>query len=427
MSIERPEVRALAARGLPPLDDVSLARELAQRYLVFDAFVAGEMRVDVHPIVLPAALHEAAARTAEDVVRVVGTVAARAHEDAAERALYGFDPDTEALAAASRAASDDAAFMRVDLLLGEDGGWHACEINADCPGGHNEALGLPRLARAAGFRDADDPTVAVDRLADRLAALADGGAVGLLYATAYAEDLQVCALLKRLLAARGVPAVLGAPTALRAHRAGGMDGLAMGKTPIRALYRFFPTEWMAGQTNLDAIARAVRSGRVRTISSFSHIYTQSKLAFARAWEGAHLALGAEDRAVLARHVPESLDLARVPRATLLRDRAQWVVKRAMGRVGDQVFVGALMSDGDWPALVDEALAARATGEAWLTQRFVPQASIPTPFGDRLITLGAYVLDGRFVGYFARVTPDSHVSHDALCLPVFVARGHAEAA
>jgi len=29
-----------------------------------------------------------------------------------------------------------------------------------------------------------------------------------------------------------------------------------------------------------------------------------------------------------------------------------------------------------------------------------------------------VLDGRFAGYFARVTPQSHVSHDALCVPVF---------
>jgi len=35
-------------------------------------------------------------------------------------------------------------------------------------------------------------------------------------------------------------------------------------------------------------------------------------------------------------------------------------------------------------------------------------------------LGVYLLDGRFVGYFARLTSESHVSHDALCLPVFVA-------
>ena len=53
------------------------------------------------------------------------------------------------------------------------------------------------------------------------------------------------------------------------------------------------------------------------------------------------------------------------------------------------------------------------------QGFVPQQSIAPPSGEQLVTLGVYVLDGRFVGYFARLGPQSHVSHDALCVPVFV--------
>ena len=40
-------------------------------------------------------------------------------------------------------------------------------------------------------------------------------------------------------------------------------------------------------------------------------------------------------------------------------------------------------------------------------------------GPLLVTLGAYLLNGSPVGYFARLTPDSHASHSALCLPVFV--------
>ena len=35
------------------------------------------------------------------------------------------------------------------------------------------------------------------------------------------------------------------------------------------------------------------------------------------------------------------------------------------------------------------------------------------------TLGAYLLDGVFAGYFARLSPESHVSHEALVVPVFV--------
>ena len=68
-----------------------------------------------------------------------------------------------------------------------------------------------------------------------------------------------------------------------------------------------------------------------------------------------------------------------------------------------------------------AIGARgAAGGSWIAQRFVEQAPLPTPWGPRFVTLGAYVLDGRFRGYYARITPHSHVSHDALVVPVFVA-------
>jgi len=390
-------------RGGEPLEDASLARELAQRFLVWDAFVAGKRRVEVHPLVLPAALHEAAVRAAEEVVRDVGAVAARAHDDEAEAARYGFDDDVLRLAAASRAAGDGASLMRVDLLLCADGTWRACEINADCPGGHNESLGLPRLARAAGFVGGHDPTRVVPGLVARLRELADGGAVGILHATGYAEDLQVCALVARELEREGTRAILAPPTAPRLR---GGD-LCIHGEPVRVLYRYFPTEWMSGQRNVTDIARAVEFQRVRTLTGFGHIFTQSKLAFARAWAAGSTA-----------HLPETHEVRGVARDELVAHRAGWVVKRAMGRVGDEVFVGELLRDDDWAPLVDDVRARAAEGETWIAQRFVRQRAIPTPWGDRLVTLGAYVLEGRFAGYFARITPESHVSHDALCVPVF---------
>jgi len=388
-----------------PLSDPSLARDLAQRFLVWDAFVAGQRRVDVHPLLLPWELHEAAMQAAEEVVRVVGNVAARAHEDPAERDRYGFHDDVLRLAAASHAAGDQASLMRVDLLLDDSGQWRACEINADCPGGHNEALGLPRLARAAGFLSGRDPTHVVERLVARLRTLADGGAVGLLLATGYAEDTQVCALVARELERAGTRAILAPPTAPRLR---GGDLCIRGQ-PVRALYRYFPTEWMSGQRNVSDIAHAIERQRVRTLTSPAHIFAQSKMAFARAWAAARPG-----------SIPETHALLDLGRHELRDDRGGWVVKRAMGRVGDEVFVGALFGESDWMAIVDHARALAGAGEAWIAQRFVPQSSVPTPWGDRLVTLGAYVEGGHFAGYFARLSPFSHVSHDALCVPVFAA-------
>jgi glutathionylspermidine synthase len=416
MSAAIAEVRALGR--FDPLRDPSLYRELTQRYLVWDAYVGGERRVDLHPLVLPEALHLAAANAACDVVRAVGAVCERAHSDPEERARYGLHPDVLELASASHAAGDRASLFRVDLLLGEDGAWHACEINADCPGGHNEAFGLPRLARAAGFLAGANPTRVVEAFAARIAGLSqrgiDPGAVGLLFATAYAEDLQVCAILQRAIQQWNVPALLAPPTAPRLKN----GRLYVGATPVTVLYRYFPAEYMEGQKNLGDIAAAVRSGAVQTMSSFRHIFVQSKLGMARAWALKHTLGRGEE--VLVRHLPETFDLAEVSRAALLADRGGWVVKRALGRVGDEVFVGAVCDDDvEWTALVDGALSKRSRGEPWIAQRFIRQRPVPTPWGPRYVTLGAYVLDGAFCGYFARVTRESHVSHDALVVPVFV--------
>ncbi len=390
--------------GADPLRSASVVRELAERFLLWDAHVGGQRRVEVCPLLLPRAVHEAAVQAAEGVVRVVGQAAHKAHEDADERRLYGFDDDTLLLARASHLSGDDASLMRVDLLLDERGEWKACEINADCPGGHNEALGLPRLARAAGFGAGSDPTHVVERLVARLRVLADGGAVGVVHATGYAEDLQVCALVARALEERGTRAILTPPTAPTMRQ----GDLCIGGEPVRALYRYFPIEWMGGQRNVEAIAHAIEDGRVRTLTGFSHAFTQSKLAFARCWEGL------DDGDIAHQWLPETHAVGDVARRSIIENRREWVVKRAMGRVGDEVFVGELFRDDlAWTKLVDEVLALARGGEAWVAQRFVPQLPIPTPWGRRLLTLGAYVLDGCFAGYFARITLRSHVSHDAL--------------
>ncbi len=384
-----------------PLADPELSRALETDYLLFDAYVAGRRRVGLNPVLLSRAQHRDAAQAAVATVNEALEASARAHADPAEEARYRLHPAVSALAAASRRGGSSALLSRVDLLLHEDGHFVACEINADCPGGHNEALGLPALARRAGYRSGHDPTCVVDALAERLARASSGEPVALLYATAYADDLQVCAIVKKALAARGVHAVLASPTAPR--RVG--RTLFVGRTPVRAIYRFFPTEWLVGQANLDDLRWAVESGTVTDLTAFAHIHAQSKLVLARMPEAPHLA---------ATYALEEFDLAR-----LVAERASWVVKRAFGRVGDQVFVGALLTDHEFVDVVREAAAAVVAGESWIVQRFVPQRAIETPFGPRLLTLGAYVLDGKFVGYFARLTEKSHVSHDALVLPVFV--------
>ncbi|HSO35717.1 MAG TPA: hypothetical protein VLT33_24480, partial [Labilithrix sp.] len=357
---------------------------------------------------------------AKEAAALVFRAAERAAADPGERARYRLHPDVEQLAAAARAAGDRGSLVRVDLLLRDDGRFVACEVNTDCPGGHNESLALPRLARRAGFRGGRDPTSVAHQLADRLVAMSGGqgsprGVVGLVCATAYAEDLQICALVERLVKERGGRALRMPATGPQAS--GG--GVAFRGERVAVLYRYYPTEYMAEQTNIAALARAVEHGELACLSTFAVIHAQSKLAMARAWASEPLRANAA--------FPGTFALRDRDAASLLRDRPDWVLKRDLSRVGDHVIVGALESDDAFRVTLDEIAESEQAGEVWIAQRFVPPGYVPTPWGPRCLTLGAYLLDGVFVGYLARLTPTSHCSHDALMVPVFVGEQERRAA
>lgn len=388
-----------------PLSLPDLARSLQYEHLVWDAFVAGKRRVDIHPLVLSESAHEEAKRVA---VRAVELVSRAPSDD--ERRRYKLHPDIERLASAARTAGDLGALARVDLLMRDDGRFVACEVNADCPGGHNESVALPRLARTAGMRRGFDPTDVAPRLADRIVALSGGkgsprGAIALVYATAWAEDLQVVAFLEKLVCERGgrairapVTALSGSPLTVRGER-------------ISVLYRFYPLEYVAEMPNVADLVRATERGELSSMSSFACIHAQSKLAMARAFANEPDA---------AREVfPETIAFADADHAQIVREREGWVLKRDLSRVGDHVIVGALATDDEMRFAVTDVEELERDGDVWIAQRFIPQRPIATPWGPRLVTLGVYVLDGVFAGYFARITTASHCSHDALVLPVFV--------
>ena len=166
------------------------------------------------------------------------------------------------------------------------------------------------------------------------------------------------------------------------------------------LYRYFPTEYMEGQRNLGAIETAIRNRQLRTVSSFSQMYLQSKLVMARAW--AYTRHLRASPTTLAGSPSESQRRVRgdakiVPVGELLANPNDWVLKRALGRVGDDVFVGSLVPADRWRYVVEHVSAVGASGERWIAQRFQPQQAVPTPWGPQLVTLGAYVLDGQFAG------------------------------
>jgi hypothetical protein len=385
-----------------------MATDLPRDYLVWDAFTEGKPRVDLRPLVLSEEQHQRAVHAAESTYLAVARAREVALSEHAEAEHYGFHPDVLGLALAGKEAVR-GSMARVDLLLRSDGSFVSCEVNADCPGGHNEALGLPILARQAGFSRAMAPPCAIHALVDRLARLAKehDSPVGLLFSTAYAEDLQVCALVERELRVRGVRTLRLGATALRVQSG---DVYAWGER-VAVMYRYLPLEYMEGLPVASALARAIAQGRLCMVSDTTEIFPQSKLAFARAQA---LGVSAQEACM-----SPTFDLRHTLDAELSAPHTNWVVKRALGRVGDQVFVGPLHTPAEWALVLKFVRERVALGERWLAQHFVPQQAVATPLGPLLLTLGVYLLQGKFAGYFARLSEDSLATHDALAVPVFL--------
>jgi hypothetical protein len=337
----------IAVRALPisdPLTSPELWHALRHEHFVWDPYVAGERRVDLHPLVLSPEAHADALSAVRTTLRALAYTKELAFTSESELRTYGLAPMAARLARASYAANDATSLSRIDLLLGEDGRFRPCEINADCPGGLNEADGLPALLGRAGFLGSTFASRVVDALAHKLVTLSGGpgsprGIVALALATAYSEDLQIAALVERTVRQKGGVCERVAPTQLRVR--GG--ACFVGERKASVLYRYFPSP---------------------------------------------------------------------PPASSLGPRA-------LGRVGDEVFVGPLETDEDWTRLCLGASDATAAGDPWIMQRFVPQRAIHTPWGPRYLTLGAYTMDNEMLGYFARLSPILHTSHDALVVPVVV--------
>jgi hypothetical protein len=89
-----------------------------------------------------------------------------------------------------------------------------------------------------------------------------------------------------------------------------------------------------------------------------------------------------------------------PPGGLRDERERWVLKRAFGRMGDSVVIGALVTEADWDAALAEAARSRASSA--VQERFVVP---PLEFeaGPLYPALGAFLVNGRFAGYYSRAS------------------------
>lgn len=370
-------------------------RALNFEYFKWDMYLNGTCRVLPESIVLSRQTHAHLVGITEAFAALMRRFETAARRDTRLIEDLGIDPALSPILAAQ--SGQEPAFGRADFFLTPDGDWVLSEFNEDAPGGFNEAVGIHELlgeAELGGCR-------AGDLKAALVRAFAHCEGVGLIFATAFSEDLQHCAVLEKWLRESGHRTARAAPDHLRCRR----SGVYLGDRRVEGMFRFYPGEWLGLLRNLGDWIKALP--RLYLMNPPVRLLSQSKKSFGTWRTGA--VLNAADRILAGQYCPttEAFDPAQVLRYR--RDRENLVLKRAFGRMGDAVVMGPLASMPEWDAAL--AFAVAHAREFAVQERFLVQ---PLAFSEGILypTIGVYTVNGRFAGYYSRVAPQPFITHEA---------------
>jgi hypothetical protein len=268
-----------------------------------------------------------------------------------------------------------------------DEGWRISEANTDVPGGLNEASGFARLMAPyypwAG--STGDPAGAYcEALLQRAGA---APVIALVHATAYSDDQQMVASLARTLEAAGARTHLASPAHIVWRNGRAWLDAAWWRGPLDLVVRFFPSEWLPMLPHGSAWPMFFGGATTPLSNPGTALLTQSK-RFPLVWDELRTPVPTW-RALL----PETRD----PRQAAWRDDPGWLLKPAMGRVGEGIGLSGVASAADMRKI--------RRGATWWPSHWVAQRRFAArPLGHNVPSfacLGVYTVDGRVVGAYGR--------------------------
>lgn len=386
---------AVSLGALTPLDEseyASMRRRAIFKCCKWDPQVGDQATLCPFPLVLTRSqwLHLAAMaeRLAQEALAAEREIAARRDLIAAlglprlvVRALHSIE--------AAGFPCSLGRVIRFDFHLCDEG-WRVSEANSDVPGGFIEASGFTQLM-AEHYRDceiAGDPAASY---CDAVARGVDaGGLVAMIHATAYTDDRQVMTYLARQLEARGVRAALASPANLSWHRGRASLVTPKGRTePLAAIVRFFPGEWLPNLPRSSGWPWLLAGSRTPLSNPATALVTQSK-RFPLVWDRLRTPLPTWRALLPPTHSPVE--------AAWQRDDA-WVLKPALGRVGESIAIRGVTPEKAWGHIAREA--ARRPHE-WVAQRRFAARPVATCEGLRYPVLGVFTIDGCAAGIYGRL-------------------------
>lgn len=288
--------------------------------------------------------------------------------------------------------------MRFDFHFTTEG-WRISEVNADVPGGFIEASAWNALF-AEKLKGVLRPTDTSNMYAGAMREIAGkGGLIALVHATAYSDDRQVMLHLARRFAAEGMRAWLCSPAHLRWEYGRAEFEADFASKKIDAIVRFFPAEWMPNLGHEAAWKPYFEECETPLSNPGSAVVLQTK-RFPLVWDELRTELSSW-RELL----PETREFERTNGAP----PEGWVVKPALGRVGEDVGIRGVTPDAD---LAEVMRRACKEPRSWIEQRKFEIVPIRTEDRTWFPCIGVFTIGGKAAGFYGRVSEGPIIDRNA---------------
>jgi glutathionylspermidine synthase len=297
-----------------------------------------------------------------------------------------------------------ARVMRFDFHF-TDEGWRISEVNADVPGGFIEASGFTQLM-AAHYPGATTPPDPASTYARTLAAeLGLDAVVGLVHATAYSDDRQVMQFLGKRMIEHGLRTILSSPGHIRWDEDKASISSSFAESRLDAIVRFFPAEWLPTLRTKSQWTPFFAGSRTPVSNPGSAVLVQSK-RFPLVWDSLSTELRTW-RALLPETVCPSI---------VLKDLRDWVVKPALGRVGEDIAISGVTSERKMK-LIHKAAQRRPS--QWVAQRRFAVVPLSGSGGSHYPSIGVFTVDGTVAGAYARIGRKPLIDDEAQDIAVLI--------
>jgi len=299
--------------------------------------------------------------------------------------------------------------IRFDFHWTQDG-FQISEANTDVPGGQNETSCYPKLFAPHVPGCVPSPDVVEIHGRSFVHGLGVAPSIGLVHASAYADDRQVMMYFALRLRELGATAYLLSPDGLKWSNEGEASAItSAGPVRLSAMLRFFPAEWLPNLPWRSGWRWHFSGAKTPMSNPATALLTQSK-RFPLVWDKLGIALAAWHSLL-----PESRD----PRGLQWKkDEDSWLLKPAMGRVGHHVGIREACDANEWESIQQ---AAKHNPSAWIAQKRFESVPIEADGAKWHVCLGIYTLDGRVAGAYGRVSDRPRIDQFARDIAVFIER------